>query len=335
MWASKFFAALFAGLVLAPAALFAASPLPVKAVEIHLDPEVKVGGEQVVLGDVATIYAKSLQDFHALSALVISRIPDDKQEVRLPRSYLESRAKSLLPEGSELVVRGPAEIVFKLERLGLKTPDLASEIVRLGRASGKIPEGVEVEVQPVSGAERLVGLTLAGTRIEAATQQERWKGDLSFKLTRLDGQGDGAPIWVRAKVRWFQKAWVAGRGLAYSETPSPDGFSLARMETTGLREDPVTGTPEELAELLRNSRMKRALAANAPLFPSIVERRPDAKPGAPLRVVFVSEGGVRVTAEGLLVGSGLIGSEVKARMRSSKKMVTGKLVSPSVMEVSL
>lgn len=319
---------------LLPLAAFSAGVVPVKAVEIHLDSDVKVGGDQVVLGDVATIYARSLQHFKALSGLVISRIPDDKQEVRLPGSYLEARVRAALPPGTEFALRAPSEIVFRLERVGLGTQELAAEISRLGRAAGKIPGGTEAEVIPLVGLEHLAGWKLSSTRIEPQAEMQRWKGDVSFKLTRTDNPS-APPVWVRTKVRWFQQAWVAKRSLPPGAPMDSSHFSLGRVETTALREEPIAVPAEELGALLSSSRLKRLLSAENALVPSLLDRKPDAMPGSSLRVVFISESGVRVSADGALLAPATIGNDVKARLRSSKKIVTGKLVSQGLVEVSL
>ncbi len=306
-----------------------------KPVEIQVENEARVSGEQVVLGDVATIYAKNLGDFKTLSGLVISKFPDDKDQIKLPASYLEGRVRAALPSGMDFVLRAPAEIVLKRLRLGISSPDFANEIIRLARNLGKIPETAEAEVLPLAGMDQLKVLSLAKIRIEPSAELERWKGDMAFKILRSDGTGESPPLWVRARVRWFQKAWIASRQFGFSESVTPAFLTEGRLETTNLREEPVFASREELEILLKSSRMKRALAAGAALMPSMIERRPDAFAGSLLRVVFISEGGVRVSADGSLVGPGSIGADVKAKLRSSRKIVTGKLVSQSVVEVSL
>jgi len=311
------------------------SPAPTRAVEIQLDGEVKVGGEQVVLGDVATIYAKDLQNFKALSSLILSRIPDDAQEVRLPSNYLEARIRAALPPGADFTLRAPAEIVFKLQKLGINAQDFSTEVARMARAGGKVPPTAELEVMPMGGLEQLKGMNLAAARIEPQAEMDQWKGEMSFKVTRTDQPGNPVPVWVRTRMRWFRNAWVATRQVGFSEAPNAAYFSQARVETTNLHEDPVDGTADDLKASLQNAKFRRSIAANAPLFPSSIEKRPDASSGSLLRIVFVGESGVRVSADGLLVGPGSIGGDVKARLKSSKKLVTGKLVSQGIVEVSL
>lgn len=310
------------------------SPPPSKAVEIQLEGTVKVGGEQVVLGDVAKIYSRSLQNFKELSNLVISKIPEDQSEVKLPARYLEMRIRAALPPGVEFALKAPEEIIFKLERLGLTGQDFATEVARMARAEGKIREGAEIEVVPLTGIEQLKGFNLANARIEPSAIKDSWKGEMAFKVTRADQEG-GAPVWVRVRMRWFQNAWVANRAFKFAEDLDPSSFAEAKVETTNWREDPIGGSKEDLEKFLRGARVRRSLAANAPLLASTIERKPDAGPGSALRVEFISEGGVRVSAEGILVGAGMIGSDVKAKLRSSKKIVTGKMVSQNLVEVAL
>jgi flagella basal body P-ring formation protein FlgA len=311
------------------------NPPPIRAIEIQLDGEVKVGGEQVVLGDVATIYSKDLQNFKALSGLVLSRIPDDSKEVRLPANYLEARIRAALPPGTDFELRAPAEIVFKLQKLGISAQEFAGEISRMARVGGKVPAGAEIEVEALAGLDQLKTLSLGSARIEPAAEINEWKGEMQFKVTRTDTDSNPPPAWVRTRVRTFREAWVATRQVAYSETPTAALFAPGRVETTNLHEDPIGGNAEDLAATLKNARFRRGLTANAALVPSQIDHKPDAGAGSSLRIVFVGESGVRVTADGSLVGSGSIGGDVKARLKSSKKIVTGKLVSQGLVEVSL
>ena len=114
----------------------------------------------------------------------------------------------------------------------------------------------------------------------------------------------------------------------------PQDFEKGRVEITALREDPILAS-EDLSVALASARARRSIQMSTPLTSAAIEKAPDAKPGQALKVVFVSESGIRVTTDGSLLGSGSVGNEVRAKLHSSRKTVTGKLVTGGMMEVSL
>lgn len=304
-------------------------PLPTKPVEVRIDKTVTVSGDSVLLGDVATIYAKSIRDFQALSGLMLSKI-DESGELKLPRAYLMARIKEALPAGTDFELSAPAEVRFHLNRIGISTDEFVAEITKRGQAEGKFPEWAEVEVEPVGGFNKLKLWKISESRIEPAAVMPRWKGDLAFKISRPGKD----LVWVKVKVRWFANVWVAKRSLRIFSKMRASDFKKARVDVTTLREDPVLAS-EDITKVLEHARMKRSIASGAPLVSTALERAPDAKPGQNLKVIFVSESGIRVSTEGSLLGSGSIGQDVRVKLRRSRKVVTGKLVADNLMEVSL
>lgn len=319
---------------LMPIEVWAAPGLPTKDIEIRLDSVVPVSGEKIVLGDVATIYAKSMHDFRQLSDLVISQISEDQAELRLPQNYLARRIQEVLPAGVDFSLHAPQEVVFQLKRIGISPVDIAAEVERLAKAGAKIPAGVETEIEIASGADQLKLYKPGSVRIEPSAEMAQWKGELAFKAVPTT---PGQPLaWLRVKVRWFGNVWVAKQTTNINQNIEALAFTQERRELTGLREEIFPAqTIEELTTRLGTARARRTINSNTVLTSAMVERRPDAGPGQSLKVIFVSENGIRVSADGALVGSGTIGGDVKAKLRSSRKIVSGKLISGGVMEVSL
>lgn len=306
--------------------------VPTKDIEVRLESKVPVATQRIVLGDVATIYAKSMRDFKGLSELEISQIPEDQNELRLPQSYLEHRIREMLPAGVEFALHAPKEIVFELKRLGITPAELSSEINRLALAGGKIPKGIESEIEILTNPDQLKLLTPDQLRIEPSAEMASWRGELAFKAVDKNQQIS----WVKARVRWFANVWVAQKQIGITQPIEALAFTQERRELTNIREELLQANSlEELTQKLGNARARRAIAPNALLTAGMVERKPDAGPGQLLKVVFVSESGIRVSAEGALLGAGTVGNEAKAKLKSSRKIVTGKLVSGNVMEVSL
>jgi flagella basal body P-ring formation protein FlgA len=248
----------------------------------------------------------------------------------LPQGYLGNRIREVLPAGTEFRLHAPQQVTFRLNRIGTSTDEFVAEISRRGRAEGKIPEWAEVQVEPIGGFDQLKLWKLSESRIEPAAVTTRWKGETAFKIS----QAGKDLIWVKVKIRWFADAWVAKRSIGILSNLQAADFVKARVEVTDSREDPLLAS-EDIEAAVRQARARRSLAGGAALVAAAIEKSPDAKPGQNLKVVFVSESGVRVSTEGALLGAGSIGGEVRAKLRSSRKVVTGKLVAGDLMEVSL
>lgn len=309
--------------------------VPTKSIEIRLERDIPVSSEKIILGDVATIYAKSMHDFQILSSLVIAQVPKDSKELKMPLPYLRARIKEALPAEVNFTLKAPIEIVFRQEKFGISKDELAQEIIRQGKELGKIPAGIEVQAEPVSGFEKLDFYKLSSLKIEPAGEMPNWKGELNFKVS-IPANNNGSLSWVKIKIRWFADAWVASSDIRAFQNLQPEQFKKTRTEITNLREELVTAADEDaFRKLVKSGRARRAIYAQAPLVNSMLERKPDMAPGQKLKVVFVSENGLQVSADGAIIGTGIIGDDVKAKLRSSKKIVTGKLVSDGVLEVSL
>lgn len=327
--------ALFLYAFLMPVEVWAGEPSrgPDVNVTVRLAAEVTAHSDAVSLGSVATIYANDEKDFQTLAGLMISQFPSGQTEMHLPKSYLYRRIQEALPTGTVVRLNAPDQILMRLERQGISSEELAEAITRRARQESKIPDWVETQVEILSGQDALKDLKIDDMRLEPAGVVSQWKGELSFKLTEVN-VSNSAPRWVRARIRWFGHVWAARQAIGLAQVPSPADFEISRLELTNLREE-VVGATEALEGLLRGARLRRPLAANGPLIKAALERKPDAKPGQNLKVVFISENGIRVSADGSLLGAGAIGDEVKARLRSSRKIVTGRLVESGTVEVNL
>lgn len=318
-----------------PIEVWSAENLLTKAIEIRLAAEVPTTSDKIVLGDVATIYSKSIHDFQTLSSLVVGQIPNDTKELKIPLSYLRARIKEALPQDAEFSIKAPLQIVFRQEKFGVSAQEIAQEVIRIGKEKGKIPTFVSPTVEAISGLDKLDIYKLSSSKIEPAGEQSNWKGEMNFKVSSLI-EGNTIQSWVKLKINWFADAWVANANIKAFQPLSADQFKKVNTDITSVREDLVSAADEEsLKTILKSGRAKRTIAAAAPLTMGMLDRKPDVSPGQKLKVIFVSENGLQVSTEGSIIGVGSVGDDVKAKLRSSKKIITGKLVSDSVIEVSL
>ena len=306
------------------------SAMPKSAVELRINNEVRVNSARIVLGDVATIYAKNLQDFEKLSGLVLSQFPENSKSLSLPRVYVEARIREAL-NGKMFDLNAPDEITFLAERMGISSGQFAEEILKKGKEAGKIPETVEVEIYPGFGLDQLTMIKNDSFHIEPAAEMPRWLGDLTFKVTT---DSSDKIFWVKAKVKWFAEVWVAKTDIPFGQSVLPTHFISKRMELGAEDLLKVAEFPN-LETVLRAARSRRSIHEGMALAKNMLERRPDAIPGSSMKVVFTSENGIRVTADGSLIGSGIIGEDVRAKLKSSRKIISGRLISDNVVEVAL
>lgn len=307
--------------------------VPTKEVEIHFVSEPKVRGDKVHLSDVAVIYAKKMQDFKILSNLVISTFSQGQNEIRMPQGYLISRVQEAIGRNDlDLSVKSPEQLVFK-RVMGIEFSQVAERILAKGKSESKFPEWAHVEIESTSGSLELISDAIeSGWRVEAGAQKDQWRGNMNFRLV---SEADAKKVaWVSARIRWFADALQAKRAIPIRSSLSEADFHVARVEINTITDQPILGS-EDLVKVLEGTRTKRSLQAGAPLLKSILEKSPDAKSGQALKVIFVSESGIRVSADGSLLSPAVIGEEARVKLRGSKKIVTGKLVNGQLMEVSL
>lgn len=307
-----------------------AQPMPTKQVEVRISDEVRIHSNRVVLGDVATIYAKSIRDFEILSSLVITQMPAGDKQMSISSEYLKQRVSEALGGNREFVLHAAKDITFLKEGLGIDPQEAARTILVKGRESGKIPEWVEADVVPISGFEQLKAVRDGEFQIDPAAQRAEWRGNMPFKILLPDEK----IAWVRVKIRWFAEAWVAREKISVQEDLSPGDFTKERIEITDLREELIR-SDSDLENLLKSSRARRQIREKMALTKSMIDRKPDASPGQRMKVIFVSGSGLRVSADGALISPAIIGENAKVRLNSSRKVVVGRLVSEGVMEIDL
>lgn len=293
-------------------------------IEINIPGETKIVNDSIKLGEVAQVYVKNIHQFRALSELEIAQFPSDQAELVVPGEYVKQRIMELLGPRADASFKIPAAIKFTRSYSAQNELALIEEIKRLGKESSKFPADVTVNIEiikmPSVGKDKI--------KITPAAEIAQWRGEVNFRTSYGE--------WVKAKINWFMEAWLAKRDLALFTDLKPSDFEKGSINVTALRSLPLAASStEQLAQTLAGARTKRMLRMKMALASEFIDKKPDTKMGESLKVVFVSSSGLRVEAEGQAVQESHIGLETKARLFKSKKIVTGMLVNPHLMEVSL
>ncbi|HVP06720.1 MAG TPA: flagellar basal body P-ring formation chaperone FlgA [Candidatus Acidoferrum sp.] len=142
---------------------------------------------------------------------------------------------------------------------------------------------------------------------------------------------DGAAVesgQIKLKIRKFAEVLVANGTVDRHETPSPEKFTLQRMDVTSLLEQPV-GSLENVARL----RLKRNLSKGQILTANAVEPVPDIDVGREVSIIC-SNGLYTVTAAGVSMQPGSAGDLVRVRNKASGKIVIAKVVDEATVAVN-
>lgn len=302
---------------------------PQKDIEIHVHNGAIVSGQNVILGDVATIYSRSIQDFEKLSTLVLSNFPDDKESLRIPASYIELRIREVISANRLIKIELPEFVDFKRASPSLSPEEAAGKIYALALEQKKIPDGVELVVEFSAFPQNI---SAEDYSIQSVGERQYWRGESTFKLVSKDNK----VAWIKAHMRWMANAWVAKREIKFLQDLRVSDFEQKKIDITSAVELPLLAKDsEELAQKIMLARTKRSLRTSIYLTASMLDKKPDLAAGQNLKVIFVSESGLRVEADGSAINDALVGSMAKARLKKSKKIISGKLVNSNLIEVSL
>jgi len=316
-------------ILLTPIDVWSAIPsLPTTDIEIHFHSGAKVRGEKVVLGDVATIYARSLQDFEVLSKLTLSSFPSDKNNMRIPASYIETRVKEALGHKAVKMQQLSEFIDFQRAADVLSAEEVIARIYDMALKKKKVPDGIKITVEIPS----LPHLPATPNfEIVAVGERSFWRGENTFKITI-----NGEHAWVKCKIYWNANAWVAKKEIKFLQNLTAEDFEQKNVDVTYSVEMPIiVENFQELSEKLSGTRSKRSLKEKMFLTNSMIDKKPDLSAGQQLKVVFIADSGLRVTAEGAAINDAVVGDNAKVRLKKSKKIVIGRVINTNLIEVSL
>ena len=125
---------------------------------------------------------------------------------------------------------------------------------------------------------------------------------------------------VRLMVRRFDDVLVTTRRIGRHERLTADMFEKRRMETTSLREQPVTAL-----DSLSRYRSSRNLPTGKVLTTSAIEPVPDIEVGREVSIVY-DNGLFTITVPGRVLQDGIGGEYVRVKNLASGKIVMARVV---------
>jgi flagella basal body P-ring formation protein FlgA len=296
-------------------------------VNVIFPPENSVGGQRIILGDVATVAPDSEAD-EALAQLVeavdLGPAPAPGGKVVLRRRQIELRLESSGAPVSEIRWLIPDEVTLTGE--GQTTDaDLVKKIIQ---------EYLERSEPYISGRFELISVTtstppaLPNGKVEyrfvpqSSSNPSLLTGNIFFTV---DGQQSGR-LRATAQVELSLPAVVVVRDL-------PRGYVLIEED---LSESYVPyaqskGALKEAAQAVGQT-LKTNIRAGAPVRDRDLVMTSMVKKGEIVTIIAQS-GGLKITATGMARQDGALGQTIGVVNQDSKKTISAKVIGPGMVEV--
>lgn len=311
--------------------------LPSRDIEIQLNQQIYVDTEFVVFGDVAKIYALNEEDAQKISGLNLLKFPAGIREITIPAQYVRSRLIETLGPDKSIEFRIPDEIKFTRKQIRLSQEELRALIIEKAQKQKKIPSEVAINIRSLYTQKLPIQPIGAKAVITNTKESSRWHGLTNFQLYFIkNGQKVGKTIWLRADIRWQAKRWQSQKEIGYHERLKAEDFKLVDVEIQPFQVSArKVLTSKELSSLLQNARAKQPIKVKSLLSRSMIEKKPDKKIGESIDVVFLNSYGLTIRSKGSVMENSSIGTEVKVKLKGSKKIVSGTMIDKNTMEVKL
>lgn len=310
---------------------------PTKDIEVAIDGNVQVDSEFVILGQAAKISALDDGILQRVSKINLLKFPNGVDKVEIPSEYIQSRIREVLGYDLTAEFRMPTSVTFIRENPRISQETLKEKILEQARLRKKIPSGVDLKIRTVFTDQLPVVPQGANVVLEPGSRLARWHGLVNFRVFfTKNGQRVGHFHWVRADMRWYAKRWKAVREIGYHERLKAEDFRFTEVEIGPHTRQTLRITDtKKFSSFIRNARARRAIKVNSLLTQSMIEKKPDIKMGEEVDIVFRNSYGLKIRSTGKVMENSSIGSEVKAKLKGTRKVVSGKMVSKKTLEVQL
>ncbi len=314
----------FAMLFMLLPSLVIASPI-----EITTYDKVEISGPDILLGDIATISGEDANRIYELKQLKIGNAADPGNSVILTNELLGARLAGAGGNYTDIVwnVAEPVTITTKAQTI-------SSEMIA-GLAKSYINE--QVNSKSDAKEYHVDGIDLPNAVIVP-------DGKLTFEVTLPYGIKYNVPTntvvniyiddrlynksTVRFKVRVYEQVAVVGQTLPVKHIVTRDDLHLEKLDTSKLSPGYITNIDTVLGLETR-----RILQNGTPLNTYMLEKPIIIKQLAMINIIS-NVNGIVVKTSGQALQDGREGNVIRVKNISSNKVVAGKVIDGSTVEVS-
>lgn len=303
--------------------VFAVSP-----VFVHVYEKVNIAGSDILLGDIAQIDCADGIRAATLRTLKIGNAAAPGGKVVFTKELLKMRLAAAGGDYTEVTWVVPAIITVETDA----QPISADTFVNL--ATTFVEEQMRLE-----SVQRVHAIEIAGMPSALLVPE----GDISYQVKLPYGVKYNAPtnvlIWVyvdgqlyrkvtfRLRVHVYEQVVVTSRSLASKQQITEADLHLESLDTSKIAAGYLTDVKKAVGLVA-----KRALPSGTPLNAIMLDKPVIIKRMAMINIVS-NVGGVEVRMEGQALQDGKEGQIIRVKNIKSDKMLNGKVVDASTVEV--
>ena len=216
--------------------------------------------------------------------------------------------------------------------------DVFPQVISSQKLAGIARQQLELELHKMGESRRhVLTLTSAPGNIRLPAGKLRYEAELPGKIRYSGVQ----PVHIRLfidenlyrrvicyyRVQVFEKVLVAGMDLGLEKTIAPNAVHVEEREISGGQ-----GRYLEKFEDIAGRVPIRYIHMGQPIEQNMLQNPVVIHTGAPVRLV-TNHKGIQVSAEGIALQKGRVGGRIKVRNAHSSRILQGKVIDASTVEI--
>lgn len=293
-------------------------------VMVKMNPE--VAGQSFTLGEIADITGNDKATIKQLSQLLIGTSPLPGMTRLLRPGDITVRLRGARLEKPNIEVVAPPEMSVARAKSDVATDEIVK--AALPAAQNRIKEMADTTLEPIPPTN---SVTLPKGNVTFATGAVRGE-PTSGKITvlvalKIDGRVQQT-VEVAFKVLRRTRVLIATRTLEPNEILTLEDIAFAKIDLPNGFVRPVQTLKDALGK-----RVKSRVNADAPLSLNLLDMPPAVKYNDRVTIEFII-GAIRITAPGIVRGTGAIGDTIRVYAPETKKDLDAVIVNSRTVRIA-
>ena len=301
-------------------------PAPLVPIKVTVNVAPEVTGQSFTLGEIADITGSDKATVKQLNGLLIGTSPLPGMTRMLRPGDITIKLRGAHLESPNVEVVAPPEMSIARAKSDVAFDEVIKAALPLAQAAIKDMTETTLEPTPLAGQIMMPKGTV--TFLAGAVRGDVTLGKLTVPVAlRLDGKTQQT-LEVNFTVRRRTRVLIACRTLEPNEILTMEDVAFAKIDLPSGFVRPVQAIKDALGK-----RVKMRINADAPLSLNGLDTPPAVKFGDRVVIEFVF-GAVRITAPGVVRGTGAIGETVRVNAPDTKKDLDAVIVDAHTVRIA-